>query len=208
MERPCASTAILTQGLNRRHLDVGFPTFHELCQSLCDARMLYNVEYVSPDEPLTAERLSAYKNLVLPDIYSLPEGELDVIGEWMGQGGRAISLGKVDPCLAQTRFSYQDIGELKSWLLEAGTILQADEVEGLGIALHRRDGGYALHLVNYRLDPTSRVIEPIPWVGFDLNWLPQEARVHSFPACDTAACIEDDVLTVKNLGIYTIVELG
>lgn len=204
-----AFEAELSRGLNRRHLDVGFPTFHELCQSLCDARMLYNVLYVSPDEPLTAERLAEYKNLVLPDVYSLPEDELAVITDWMGQGGRVVSLGEVDPRLAQTRFSYEDISELKSRPLEAGTILHADDVDGLGIALHKREGGgYALHLVNYRLDPTSRVIEAIPLVEIKLGWKPKEAQVHSFPDSGAEAAINGNVLTVKNLGIYTIVELG
>ncbi|MFC1462931.1 hypothetical protein ACFLQU_04915 [Verrucomicrobiota bacterium] len=200
----------LTKGLNRRHLDVGFPIFHESCQSLCDARILYNVLYVGPDEPLTAERLAEYKNLVLPDVCGLPEDEMGVIKEWMDQGGRAASLGEVDPRLAETQLGYGGVSRLKEWLFEAGTpLLQADEVDGLGIALHRREGGgYALHLVNYRLDETSRVIEPIPWAGFELGWLPQEAQAHSFPECDTEVCIEDETLTVKDLGIYTIVELG
>ena len=44
--------------------------------------------------------------------------------------------------------------------------------------------------------------------GWAVETAAQEAQAHSFPECDTEVCIEDETLTAKNLGIYTIVELG
>ena len=206
-QRSALDTELFGGGLLERHKEACFGTFHHLAQVLCDECILYNVLYVSPDEPPSPERLSGYRNLILPDVYSLPEGELRMIREWMNRGGRAVSLGRVDPRLAHTQFSCEDFRELKEWLLEAGTILEAEEVDGLGLALHKRDGGYALHLVNYRLNPISRVIETIPSAGFRLGWRPENVQVHSFPESGTEAAIEGNVLTVRNLGIYTVVVL-
>ena len=198
----------LTKGLNRRHLDVGFPTFHELCQSLCNERMLYNVLYVSPDEPLTAKRLAGYKQLVLPDAYSLPDSEIRMLRAWQKKGGRVVAIGRVDPRLADTEFRYGAFPELKARLAQGGSIVAAQEVEGLGISLHKRGRGYALHIVNYRLNAGTRGIEKIPSAEFKLGWPPKKAQVHSFPAADAKARVEENVLTVEDLGIYTIVELG
>ncbi|MEI6147810.1 MAG: alpha-amylase family protein [bacterium] len=198
----------LTKGLNRRHLDVGFPLFHGLCQSLCDARMLYNVLYVSPDEPLTAKRLAAYKQIVLPDAYSLSDSEIRVIRAWQKKGGRLVGIGKVDPRLADTEFRYGEFQELKAHLAQAGSVVVAQDVEGLGLSLHKRGKGYALHMVNYRLNSGTREIEKIPRASFDLGWKPKKATVHSFPASHAKARLEGNTLTVENLGIYTVVELG
>jgi hypothetical protein len=73
---------------------------------------------------------------------------------------------------------------------------------------HRRGNGYARHLVNYLLNTGSCVIETILWAEFKLGWKPGKAVVHSFPASDAQATIAGNTLTVENLGICTIVELG
>jgi len=198
----------LTRGLNRRHLDVGFPLFHGLCQSLCNARMLHNVLYVSSDEPLTAKRLAAYKQIVLPDVYSLPAGEIQMLRAWQKKGGRLVAIGKVDPRLADAEFRYGAFPELKARLAQVGSVVAAKDVEGLGLSLHKKGKGYALHLVNYRLNSGTREIEKIPSASFTLGWKPKKAVVHSFPASDAKARVEGNELTVENLGIYTIVELG
>jgi hypothetical protein len=86
-------------------------------------------------------------------------------------------------------------------------MVEAQEVADLGISLHKQGKGYALHLVNYRLNSGTRAIETIPRAEFKLGWKPKKAVVHSFPASDAKARLEGNVLTVENLGIYTVVEL-
>jgi hypothetical protein len=198
----------LAKGLNRRHLDVGFPIFHDLCQALCDARLLYNVLYVSPDEPLTAERLAPFKRLVLPDAYSLSAADADAIRAWSRRGGVATAIGRTDPRLADIARAAPEAGEIVWEIRSAQTLVKAREVDGLGLSLHRTGGGYALHLVNYRLNDTTRCIETIPSAAFNLGWKPAQAVVHSFPASGASARLEGKTLTVGNLGLYTIVELG
>jgi len=198
----------LTKGLNRRHLDFGFPLFHELCQSLCDARALYNVLYVSPDEPLTAGRLAPYRRLVLPDACGLSGAEAAVVRAWSRRGGAATAVGRTDPRLAEIARAAPDAGEVVREVRAAQALVNAQEVEGLGMSLHKLAKGYALHLVNYRLSPDTRCVEAIPRAEFRLGWKPKKATVHSFPASGAKARVEGNVLTVENLDVYTIAELG
>jgi hypothetical protein len=179
-----------------------------LCQSLCDARLLYNVLYVSPDEPLTAKRLAGYKQVVLPDAYSLQENEVRMLRAWQKKGGRVVAIGKVDSRLADAEFRYGAFPELKANLAQVDSIVAAQEVADLGISLHKLAKGHALHIVNYRLNSGTRDIEKIPRAQFKLGWTPKRATVHSFPASHAKARIAGNVLSVENLGIYTIVELG
>jgi len=198
----------LTKGLNRRHLDVGFPIFHDLCQALCDARLLYNVLYVSPDEPLIAERLAPFKRLVLPDAYSLSDAEVAVVRAWCRRGGVATAIGRTDPRLADLARSVPDAGAVVQEVRAVQSLVKAPDVGGLGLSLHTIEGGYALHLLNYRLNEATRCIEPIPSATFRLGWGPAKATVHAFPASDAKARIQGNTLTVENLGLYTVVELG
>jgi len=207
-QRSALDTELFQGGHRNAWRDSGFHAFHDLCQTLCTERLLYNVLYVSPDQPLTAERLADYRNLILPDVCGLPDHEVDAIKAWSARGGRARALGKVAPRLAAIPCCGEDCRELKAWLAEAGTVLEAEEVEGLGLSLHKREGGYALHLVNYRLSPISRVIEAIPSAQFRLGWRPKSVQVHTFPQAATHAALEGNVLTVRDLGIYTVVALG
>ena len=187
--------------------DAGFRAFYDVSQALSNERMLYNVLYVSPDEPLTARRLAAYKQIVLPDVYSLPESEIRLLRAWQKKGGRLVAIGKVDPRLADTRFTFHKFDDLKNRLQEVGSRVEAQEMADLGISLHKQRKGYALHLVNYRLNSGTREIEAIPSASFKLGWKPKKAMVHSFPASDAKAHLDGSVLTVENLGIYTVVEL-
>ncbi len=185
----------------------GFRTFHELTQMLCNAHILYTVLYVSDDQPLTPERLSSYKKLILPDAFSLHDEEIAAIRSWMSQGGKIAALGKVDRKLYDTRFTYSKFVEFIQWLKEGGQILEAEDIEKIGIGLHKRAQGYTLHLVNYQLNSWSREIEPVAAMSFKLSWKPERVEVYSFPESEVAASIEGNMLHIKKLGIYTIVDL-
>ena len=57
--------------------------------------------------------------------------------------------------------------------------VEAQEVADLGISLHKQGKGYALHLVNYRLNSGTRQIEPIPRAEFKLGWQPKKVAAPS-----------------------------
>lgn len=193
------------------HLDKeregGFRTFHDLIQMLCDHHVLFNVLYVSEDQPLTADRLQEYKKLIIPDATGLTNAAIEVVREWTNQGGKTATVGKVDPKLYDFRFKYQKFAEFLDWIRASGQIIDAEDIKEIGFSLHRNGNGYLLHLVNYNLNNITREIEKIPQMQFKLSWKPQNIVVHTFPETSTQAVADENLLVVKNIGIYTIIEL-
>ena len=206
-------SALYTESFLSGHLDPakvgGFQTFDELSQTLCNERILYKVLYVADDQPLTAEALSIYENLIIPDAFSLKSEEVDVIQAWISRGGRAIALGKVDRRLANLRFSYFKVADLKNWIFTNGHEIETDDVEGVGLAIHQCEIGRAIHLVNYRLNTGTREIEPIEKMELKLDWQPVDVKVYSFPEdkFQTEVSVSGTSLTVKNIGLYTILHM-
>lgn len=185
----------------------GFITFHDLAQALCNEHVLYNVLYVSEDEPLTVARLEGYHTVILPDACRLTDAEADAVLEWAGAKERAVVMGKVHLRLAGLPAAHEDLSQLRDWILEAGQPVIAEDVPQVGISLHRTDRGYALHLVNYGLDEESRRVEPVPSMSFQLSFEAKGALVHTFPKSETEARIEGNVLRLTDIGLYTVVEL-
>ncbi len=205
--RSALETELFLGGHLDKEKEAGFRTFHDLTQMLCNQHILYNVLYVSDDEPLTANGLSSYKKLLLPDAFSLHDDEIEVIRCWMNQGGKVAALGKVDRRLYDFRFIYRKFAELTNWIKEGGQILEAEDIREIGLGLHKRAHGYTLHLVNYNLNSISREIETVPAMTFKLAWKPEQVQVHSFPQSEVEAVMTGDTLSVKHIGIYTIVDL-
>ncbi len=205
--RSALETELFLGGHGDRERDGGFRTFHDLAQLLCDHHVLYNVLYVGDDEPLTGERLAGYKKLIIPDALSLPDGEVGAIEGWIAHGGKAVAVGKADRRLYGISHVYHRASAFLDWVKEGGQIVDAEDIEEIGVGLHRRGAGYVLHLVNYNLNTISREIETVPTMAFTLSWKPAQVRVHSFPASKVEATLQGEVLLVENIGIYTIVDL-
>lgn len=219
---PVAETAVLYDARSALEVEIfqgghlarrdtaGFRTFHDLTQSLCNDHVLYNVVYVSDDEPLTAERLQGYKKLLLPDAFSLRDEEMDVIDAWIASGGKALALGRSHGRLSGLRSPFVKPAAFLSWVKQGGQpvdILDGAHNRYIGLGLHQTDTGYALHLVNYWFDDVSRTIETIPEAEFKLAWTPSKVTVHSFPASGVEADLDGQILHIRNLGLYTVVEL-
>ena len=197
-------------GYLERRDTAGFRTFHELTQSLCDHHVLYDVLHVSDDEPLTEERLSGYKKLLLPDAFCLPDAEISLIDGWLNSGGKALTLGRTHAHLKHLRSHFDKPAAFLAWVREGGqpvNIVDGKYTKDIGIGLHKTVNGYALHLVNYLFDATTRQIEEIPEVKFRLSWQPDSVEVHTFPDTHTEIEVDRDRVTVRNLGIYTVVEM-
>jgi hypothetical protein len=206
-------SALYTESFLSGHLDRekvgGFQTFDELSQALCDERILYKVLFVADDQPLTAKALSNFENLIIPDAFSLKDEEIETILTWVNRGGRAVAVGKVDRRLANLRFSYFKFADLEKWIFTNGHEVETDAVEGVGLAIHQCEDGRAIHLVNYRLNTGTREIDPIEKMELKLDWQPAEVTVYSFPEDKyrTEVSASGNTLTVKNIGLYTILHI-
>lgn len=205
--RSALETEMFQGGHLDREREGGFRTFHDLAQWLCEEHALYNVVYVSDDQPLTRDRLRGYKKLLIPDAFSLHPEEIDAIRNWVSSGGQAAAVGAVVKELADFRFTYRKLSELVAWVRDGEQIIDAESIREIGFGLHKRENGYTLHLVNYKLNSVTREIEPIPRMNFKLSWTPNEIQVHTFPERGTQAVVTSNTLTVSDIGIYTIVDL-
>lgn len=185
----------------------GFSAFHDLTQGLCNQHVLYNVLFVSDDEPLTADRLEEYDTLILPDATRLTDGEVRNVQAWAAGPRRAATVGNVHPQLQGLPPAPSDVSGMAEWILQAGQAVVAGDVPQVGISLQKTDGGYALHLVNYSFDEERRCVEPVPAMSFRLAFEPKRVEVHAFPESQASVEFKGNVLKVMGLGIYTVVEM-
>jgi len=185
--------------------DGQYDVFFGLVQKLSDENVLYNVVYVSPDEPLTEERLAGYRTVVLPDAFAMAPETARCVNAWAHSGGRILSCGRQAPGVtgAQTL----DREALTAELSVDKGLVQMDECQSIGAALHRTRAGYALHLVNYAYNEKTHRIDPLENLGMELKFAPESIRLHSFPENPLlTAELEGSRLELCHLGIYSIVE--
>ena len=184
----------------------GFRNFFDLTQELCNHHILYNVIYVSEDEPLTAERLKGYQKLLLPDVYGLTGQEKAVIHRF-AETGDVAAVGRIDRDFFRYAFRYTKFFELGDWCRTDKPALTAEENSKVGVALHHAPQGYYLHLLNYNLNSVTREIEPVARFEVELDAPIQAAEVHSFPYGRSTVQIDGNRLIAQNLDIDTVIEI-
>ncbi len=189
--------------------DGDFAPFFDLIQELAERHTLFNVLYGSPDEPLTRERLAEYKTVVIADAFLLDDATAKVLRDFASAGGSVITLGRAVEALKDLpNVPVESLKQLAGQLAEQPGLLTACDHDKLGIALHKTDNGYALHLVNYNFNQETHRIDSLPELSFQLHFPVHGVKVHPFPTEDTpTAALDGETLTVRNAGIYTIVEL-
>jgi hypothetical protein len=193
--------------------ETGFSIFHRLCQELCTHGVLFNVIYISSEEPLTCGKLNEYRNIFMPDVVDISDIELRHVLDWENNGGRIASMGRVHSSLEQFALppggQLSDVRDEISWLNQNHHqfIVQLDQ-KNVGMSVHQTATGCTLHLVNYNLDNVTRKIETLDLVRYQLAFSPQQIRIHGFP--EPSGQFEYDhqtgILSIRQLGIYTIIE--
>jgi len=195
------------------HQEAGFKLFHNLCQELCNYGILFNVLYVSSEEPLTYERLKGYKNMLMPDVCCLSESESSQLFDWVDSGGRIGAMGRVHPSLNKfaltIRHPLSTGEEIRNWMNPNNQqqVVQLDR-KNVGMSVHKTETGYALHLINYNLNNITRKIEAVDLMRYKLLDSPRNVKIHSFPGpcCSVEYNDQTRILEVERLGIYTIIE--
>lgn len=186
-----------------------FGHFFKLVQDLSNRHVLYNVLFESRDEPLTKERLCGYKTLVVPDAFLMDDTTADVIREFAQQGGRVITLERCHEALREFEaYTAGTAGALVEKLAGEKSLLDAPESPLYSVDLRRTEKGCALHIVNYNYNEETHRIDPLAELSFGMKQPVSRAIAHSFPENPAlSASIENGVLTVKNAGIYTVIEM-
>jgi hypothetical protein len=188
--------------------DGGFRVFFELVQALSEENVLYNVVFTSPDEPLTAGRLAPYKRAIVPDAFLLSPGDSAALKDFARSGGEIVTVARMVPELASSRhFERGESPRLVKDLARDKGVIVAHDNRKMGIAVHRLEGHYVLHIVNYNYDEATHRIAPID-AEFTLGFPARLVGTRSFPeGAEVSARISGSRLSVKNAGIYTIIEL-
>ena len=187
-----------------------FSIFFDLIQGLSNENILYNVVYESPDEPLSADRLASYKKVIVPDAFLMDVDNANVINDFHGNGGEVITHGRAIEQLSDyNNFPGSDLANLICELSKDVAPVNACNNARYGIALHKTETGYALHIVNYNYNEMTHRIDPIERVECVLNFPATTSRSVSFPENERVfSKLEGNNLIINNLGIYTIIELN
>lgn len=182
--------------------------FKKLGELLCREHQLYRVEVVCEHASLTSERLARYRNLILPDCYLMPESDCQVVQTWIDARGNALVIGQVPRTLAgaEKAASWEEPTVL-AWVRAYNREFLVEGSKDVGVALHKIPGGYALHLVNYNMNHITKCVDRIDDMTFTLSFEAKPDAVISFPEEGVQAISEGRTLTVKNIGLYTIVRL-
>lgn len=184
-----------------------FANFFDLIQKLSEKNVLYNVIYVSPDEPLTAQRLNGYQKIIVPDAFLLSDDAAMALSNYARTGNEVITFARAVEKLAG--FKNVPDGAMKQLvnsLSEKKGMISTQECDKVGIAVHQNQNGYVLHVVNYNYNQETHRIVPVD-IAFDLGFQCKQVKIHSFPENKSILySSSNNKLELKNVGIYTIVE--
>lgn len=189
--------------------DGAFEAFFELVQELSNRKVLYNVIYESPDEPLTMETLRPYRTVVAADSFLMDRETTEVLNEYGAAGGEVIGYSRWPEGLGTARtYGKNEAEALRDYLAEKSSRIRFDENENYGVALHDNGEAQVLHIVNYSFNEETHKIDEIPEISMDLQFDTADVRVHTFPENpDIRVRMEGSRVTVEHVGIYTILEL-
>ena len=183
-------------------------TFHRLTMHLCRNHRLFGVVYASPWMPLFPERIDKYKTIILCDAYLLPEGDREAIKDWISSGGHCVTVSRRHSDFHQLQhFDSPDGQGIIKLLRERRQIVDTDGSEEIGFTVHKIQEGYALHLINYRMDEEYGKVTELDEIRFQLMFAPEELEVIPFGKSGVKAQMKGCELTVTNLGLYTIIKL-
>ena len=187
-----------------------FGHFFELVQALSDKHVLYNVLFESADEPLTAERLEGYKTIVVPDAFLMSEKDAAVLNAFRAAGGKVISYErKTDELEVCEAYTAEKETDLVDELVKEESFMEFSESEKYSVDLRATEKGCALHLVNYNFNEETHHIDPLAEIKVALKVPVETVKTHCFPENpDLEVELKDGQITIKNAGIYTVVELG
>lgn len=186
-----------------------FGCFFHLIQELSNRHVLYNVLFESGDEPLTAQRLEGYRTIVVPDAFLMNEKTAAVLNDFADRGGQVISLERHIPALKVGKaYTTENVSELVERLTDEKPFIDAPESLDYGIDLRETSNGYALHIVNYHYNEQTHRIDPLPALTFGLKIPASGVKAHCFPENpEIGVELKDGKLTVRNAGIYTVLEI-
>jgi hypothetical protein len=210
---------------NQETSEVGL--FWQVCESLSDAAQPYDVLFF-PDgdlrpDTLTIETLSQYRTIILPDCRFLTRAQLELLQNYLSQGGRLLAMGELSANLPSAERNkilnhqgtrYVEVGAAfdRTWL-PFGQQLNLSVPADIAINLQRVESGIAVHLLRYDYDSERDQVPLLNELNLELRLTESFGSVEVFaPSESLEAELEpnsDDLynLKLRNIPLYSIVLL-
>jgi hypothetical protein len=188
--------------------------YRVVTKTLSDAAVPYDVviwaDGVTAPDRSSAEALLRYSTVILPDVYTLTEGQAAAIEGYLAAGGTVVVTDRVAGSLPRhggvRTARHAVLGEL----LPHGRQVETTVSAAANIQ-HLADGSYALHLVNYDYDRDADAVRALTDVPLRVR-LPKDREHATVVASDGTrtplAVVREEgahVVRLDSLGVYAIV---
>lgn len=216
--------------------------FYEVIKLLSDRQVCYDVKLTADDDlradDFDLEAIKKYKTVIVPDCHTMTRNQVDTLREFAGQGGRLVVFGdyatnldtgdiKLDetPGLLYIENEAGDkTGSVARFAQEFFAVYETErpvsiDNKEVGIQTHRlKEGGLAVHLLNYQYHKSDDSIEPVKTVHINVDLAryitgsKPEINIHVLdgerkPGYEVEYQGGNMRITLTEVPIYTVVEI-
>jgi hypothetical protein len=199
--------------------------FDRVSRLLCAAVQPYDVLFFPEGglraDSLESEDLARYRTLVVPGCDTLTVRQAELLEGYLDGGGRLIVAGELGTNLGDRMrelLERPDVKIAEAFGFELDQLPHGPQVQMIEgrtdatVALHRVDGGCALHLIRYDYDEDDDRVPPLDGLVLDVRLPFEPTEVRSFsPGGDLTVDAEPSDgsvrLTLREIPVYGIVWL-
>ena len=202
--------------------------FWDVIRWMSARNALYDVKMmpdgVLREDEFTAEEIAGYRMLVVPDCFTITQGQADAILEFAKSGAPVLIYGRLaeGSSLADTLGEYENVCFAAEGIDEFAQCfdrmygpVSVAECSDRRIGMNRYDtkDGTFVHLINYDYSEEADQVKPAGEVTVTLKDLPgRNVRVHRLDAETDEYTLryEGDacVITLRNVPVYTVIEIS
>ncbi len=180
------------------------------------------------EDDLKAERISDYSLIIVPDCFALTDSQQDILLDHAKNGGSILISGRIAEGsdlrnslegfenVVFTSLEGQKEDYLSSFSEAFGTMYEAVtpircNIDDIGIQRYDHDGKTFIHLLNYRYDDKDDHVVPVSELQLDIRDVSDKDPILyipegiDLPGMEIKRCDEWVKITLKNLGLYTII---
>ena len=206
--------------------------FWDVIRTLSDENVQYDVimmpDGILREDDFSEELIKDYPLLVIPDCYTITKKQQRVLLEYAEGGGRVLVAGRIaegstlKEDLEKSGYAlFVPVKEKKEEYMPHFMNVFKDlykdiapvlcDTKNIGIQRYDRGGVCCVHILNYGYDEDTDCVKPINELVITLRDVGDEISVLAPEGMITAAASYDKhgrntVLTLNNVGLYTIVE--
>ena len=199
--------------------------FDRVSRLLCAALQPYDVLFFPDGElrsdSLEPQDLARYRTLVVPGCDVLTERQADLLEGYVDGGGRLVVAGELGMNLAgriRALLERPDVTSTDAFGFELNHLPRGPQVrvaEGstdAAVALHRLDGGCAIHLIRYDYDEDADRVPPLDKLVLEVRLPFEPGDVESFSPgggliADAESAPDGVRITLRQVPVYGIVWL-